>query len=123
MYVECHGCGNRGSGLAAAGTVCSFCGGIYQVVVSRQSAGSTAPVAAHHIPALRAECSRAHEQYEQYRRAIFRLTTGCTETSSAVAAFWSGRQDPDHDRLANRLAHARLVLNNALLALGLPPEI
>lgn len=123
MYVECHGCGNRGAGLAAAGTRCPFCGGTYRVVAPRQNPGSTSPVAAHHLPALRAECSRANEQFEQYRRAMYRLTTGVAGTSKTVAAFWANRQDPDHDRLADRLAHAKLALNNALVALGLPPEI
>jgi hypothetical protein len=54
---------------------------------------------------------------------MYRLTTGVAGTSKTVAAFWANRQDPDHDRLADRLAHAKLALNNALVALGLPPEI
>lgn len=122
MYVECQGCGNRGAGLAAAGTRCPFCGGTYRVVAPRPNPGTAAPVAANHLPALRAECRRANEQFEKYRRAVYRLSDGGTETSSAVAAFWAGRQDPEHDRLADRLAHARLALNNALVALGLPLE-
>jgi hypothetical protein len=76
------------------------------------------------VETMRRERRDAHEQFEQYRRSIFRMRNpGVLPTTDSLAQFWRNRADPEHDRLAARLTMATASLNNALVSLGLPPEI
>ena len=123
MYVECPGCGSRGPGLSAAGTRCPFCGGTFAIVGVQPLPQGLSAAAPKVIETMRRERRNAYEQHEQYRRSVFRThNPSSIATTDALARFWLGRADPEHDRLSARVIAITASLNSALASLGLPPE-
>jgi hypothetical protein len=123
MHVECPGCGSRGPGLSAAGTRCPFCGGAYAIVGIQALPPGLTAATPQVIETMRREQRNAYEQYEQYRRSVFRTyNPSSIATTEALARFWTSRTDPDHDRLSARVTSITVSLNAALASLGIPPE-
>lgn len=69
---------------------------------------------------LRMAYARAHEAWETYRRALFRIRRGGVGSSSDLDEFCRTANDPELDRLAAERDQASMRLEAACASQGIP---